>query len=126
MAQVPPCQRDSSQHFALQTQDQEPCAIPDPFIVLESQPSLFSFAQDESKDFAPSSRGKQYGSSEYLSQVDTPGKRPATKMELQDPESNPHAPLGLQVEEQVCEFKGHPEKRVTRQEANIWTDLPAT
>lgn len=55
---------------------------------------------DESKDFAPSSRGKQYGSSEYLSQVDTPGKRPATKMELQDPESNPHAPLGLQVEEQ--------------------------
>ncbi|KAM9604937.1 leucine zipper protein 1 isoform 1-T2 [Morphnus guianensis] len=74
---------------------------------------------DESKDFAPSSRRKQYGSSEYLSQVDTPGKRPATKMDLQDPESNPHAPLGLQVEEQVCEFKGHPEKRVTRQEANI-------
>ncbi|KAM7083318.1 leucine zipper protein 1 isoform 2-T2 [Ciconia maguari] len=55
---------------------------------------------DESKDFVPSSRRKQYGSSEYLSQVDTPGKRPATKMELQDPESNPHAPLGLQVEEQ--------------------------
>ncbi|XP_075029907.1 leucine zipper protein 1 isoform X2 [Calonectris borealis] len=55
---------------------------------------------DESKDFVPSSRRKQYGSSEYISQVDTPGKRPATKMELQDPESNPHAPLGLQVEEQ--------------------------
>ncbi|XP_074750436.1 leucine zipper protein 1 isoform X2 [Strix uralensis] len=55
---------------------------------------------DESKDFVPSSRRKQYGSSEYLSQVDTPGKRPATKTELQDPESNPHAPLGLQVEEQ--------------------------
>ncbi|NXS49497.1 LUZP1 protein, partial [Balaeniceps rex] len=65
---------------------------------------------DESKDFVPSSRRKQYGSSEYLSQVDSPGKRPATKMELQDPESNPHAPLVLQVEEQVCEFKDHPEK----------------
>ncbi|KAF1455275.1 LUZP1 protein, partial [Pygoscelis papua] len=66
---------------------------------------------DESKDFVPSSRRKQYGSSEYLSQVDTPGKRLATKMELQDPESNPHAPLGLQVEEQVSEFKDHTEKR---------------
>ncbi|NWI31518.1 LUZP1 protein, partial [Sula dactylatra] len=55
---------------------------------------------DESKDFVPSSRRKQYGSSEYLSQVDTPGKRPATKMELQDPDSNTHAPLGLQGEEQ--------------------------
>ncbi|KAM6190756.1 leucine zipper protein 1 isoform 1-T1 [Sarcoramphus papa] len=74
---------------------------------------------DENKDFVPSSRRKQYGSSEYLSQVDTPGKRPAIKMELQDPKSNPHTPLGLQVEEQVCEFKDHPEKRVTRQEANI-------
>lgn len=107
------------QHLALQTLDQEPSAIPDPFIVPKSQPSLFSFAQDESKDFVPSSRRKQYGSSEYLSQVDTQGKRLATKMELQDPESNPHAPLGLQVEEQVSEFKDHPEKRVTRQEANI-------
>ncbi|NWT43344.1 LUZP1 protein, partial [Chroicocephalus maculipennis] len=67
---------------------------------------------DESKDFVPSSRRKQYGSSEYLSQVDTAGKRPATKMELQDPESNTHAPLGLQAEEQVCEFKDHPEKGV--------------
>ncbi|XP_014804665.1 PREDICTED: leucine zipper protein 1 isoform X1 [Calidris pugnax] len=74
---------------------------------------------DESKDFVPSSRRKQYGSSEYLSQVDTPGKRPAAKMELQDPETNLHAPLGLQAEEQVCEFKAHPKKRVTRQEANI-------
>ncbi|NXS53057.1 LUZP1 protein, partial [Brachypteracias leptosomus] len=67
---------------------------------------------DESKDFVPSSRRKQYGSSEYLSQVDTVGKRPATKMELQDPQSNPRAPLDLQVEEQVCEFRVHPEKRV--------------
>ncbi|NXF54951.1 LUZP1 protein, partial [Oceanites oceanicus] len=66
---------------------------------------------DESKDFVPGSRRKQYGSSEYISQVDTPGKRPATKMELQDPESNPHAPLSLQGEEQVYEFKHHPEKR---------------
>ncbi|KAM8998643.1 leucine zipper protein 1 isoform 1-T1 [Ara ararauna] len=74
---------------------------------------------DESKDFVPSSRRKQYGSSEYLSQVDTAGKRPSTKMELQDPESNPHAPLSLQGEEQVCELKDHPEKRVTRQEAYI-------
>ncbi|XP_074970572.1 leucine zipper protein 1 [Phalacrocorax aristotelis] len=55
---------------------------------------------DEGKDFAPSSRRKQYGSSEYLSHVDAPGKRPATKTELQDPGSNPHAPLGLQMEEQ--------------------------
>ncbi|NWR55048.1 LUZP1 protein, partial [Bucorvus abyssinicus] len=67
---------------------------------------------DDSKDFVPSSRRKQYGSSEYLSQVDTPGKRPGTKMELQDPESSPPAPLGLQVEEQVCEFKDLPAKRV--------------
>ncbi|NXG73517.1 LUZP1 protein, partial [Baryphthengus martii] len=66
---------------------------------------------DENKDFVPSSRRKQYGSSEYLSQVDTAGKRPATKMELQDPESNPHASLDLQAEEQVCEFKEHLEKR---------------
>ncbi|XP_030360532.1 leucine zipper protein 1 isoform X2 [Strigops habroptila] len=55
---------------------------------------------DESKDFVLSSRRRQYGSSEYLSQVDTAGKRPTTKMELQDPESNPHAPLSLQGEEQ--------------------------
>ncbi|KAM6371203.1 leucine zipper protein 1 isoform 2-T2 [Pluvialis apricaria] len=55
---------------------------------------------DESKDFVPSSRRKQYGSSEYLSQVDTPGKRPVTKMGLQDPKSNLHALPGLQTEEQ--------------------------
>ncbi|XP_010086268.1 PREDICTED: leucine zipper protein 1 [Pterocles gutturalis] len=55
---------------------------------------------DESKDFVPSSRRKQYGSSEYLSQVDTPGKRLAIKAELQDPESSPHTPLGFQAEEQ--------------------------
>lgn len=90
-----------------------------PFPALEFQSSLFSFTQDESRDFVPSSRRKQYGSSEYLSQADTAGKRPATKMELQDPESNPHTPLSLQGEEQVCELKDHPEKRVTRQEANI-------
>ncbi|NXS15982.1 LUZP1 protein, partial [Mystacornis crossleyi] len=58
---------------------------------------------DESKDFASSSRRKQYGSSEYLLQPDTPGKRTATKVELQDPESNCPAPPGLQGEEQVCE-----------------------
>ncbi|NWX17911.1 LUZP1 protein, partial [Aegotheles bennettii] len=65
---------------------------------------------DENKDVVPSSRRKQYGSSEYLSPGDTAGKRPPTKVELQDPESNPHAPPGLQVEEQVCEFRNHPEK----------------
>ncbi|NXJ92850.1 LUZP1 protein, partial [Corythaixoides concolor] len=67
---------------------------------------------DESKDFVPTSRRKQYGSSEYLSQADTPGRRPAIQVELPGPESSPRAPLGLQVEEQVCD---HPEKRVTRQ-----------
>ncbi|NWW26576.1 LUZP1 protein, partial [Falcunculus frontatus] len=55
---------------------------------------------DESKDFVSSSRRKQYGSSEYLLQADTPGKRIATKVELQDPESNSPAPPGLQGEEQ--------------------------
>ncbi|NXY07014.1 LUZP1 protein, partial [Pteruthius melanotis] len=55
---------------------------------------------DESKDFVSSSRRKQYGSSEYLLQADTPGKRVATKVELQDPESNSPAPPGLQGEEQ--------------------------
>ncbi|NWH77563.1 LUZP1 protein, partial [Piaya cayana] len=54
---------------------------------------------DESKDFVPSSRRKHHDSSEYLSQVDTPGKRPGTKMELQDPESKPPL-MGLQAEEQ--------------------------
>ncbi|NXM37701.1 LUZP1 protein, partial [Gymnorhina tibicen] len=55
---------------------------------------------DESKDFVSSSRRKQYGSSEYLLQADTLGKRIATKVELQDPESNSPAPPGLQGEEQ--------------------------
>ncbi|NXD84941.1 LUZP1 protein, partial [Halcyon senegalensis] len=66
---------------------------------------------DESKDFVPSSRRKQYGSSEYLSQADAAGRRPATKVELQHPEPNPPAPLGLQAEEQVREFKENLEKR---------------
>ncbi|XP_062449863.1 leucine zipper protein 1 isoform X4 [Rhea pennata] len=56
---------------------------------------------EESKDFVPSSRRKQYGSSEYLSQVDTSGKRSASKMDLQDTESNPRAQLGVQAEEQA-------------------------
>ncbi|NWW63790.1 LUZP1 protein, partial [Ifrita kowaldi] len=55
---------------------------------------------DESKDFVSSSRRKQYGSSEYLLQADTSGRRIATKVELQDPESNSPAPPGLQGEEQ--------------------------
>ncbi|NWI57086.1 LUZP1 protein, partial [Calyptomena viridis] len=55
---------------------------------------------DESKDFVSSSRRKQYGSSEYLLQADIPGKRPATKVELQDPESNSPIQPGLQEEEQ--------------------------
>ncbi|XP_062365200.1 leucine zipper protein 1 [Cinclus cinclus] len=55
---------------------------------------------DESKDFVSSSRRKQYGSSEYLLQADTLGKRTATKVELQDPESSSPAPAGLQGEEQ--------------------------
>ncbi|NXO89912.1 LUZP1 protein, partial [Certhia brachydactyla] len=55
---------------------------------------------DESKDFVSSSRRKQYGSSEYLLQADTLGKRTGTKAELQDPESNCPAPRGLQGEEQ--------------------------
>ncbi|XP_053854674.1 leucine zipper protein 1 [Vidua macroura] len=55
---------------------------------------------DESKDFVSSSRRKQYGSSEYLLQADTLGKRTATKVELQDPESSSPALPGLQGEEQ--------------------------
>ncbi|NXO63752.1 LUZP1 protein, partial [Phainopepla nitens] len=55
---------------------------------------------DESKDFVSSSRRKQYGSSEYLLQADTLGKRTATRVELQDPESNSPAPPGLKGEEQ--------------------------
>ncbi|XP_058712704.1 leucine zipper protein 1 [Poecile atricapillus] len=55
---------------------------------------------DESKDFVSSSRRKQYGSSEYLLQADTLGRRIATRVELQDPESSSPAPPGLQGEEQ--------------------------
>ncbi|NXD27058.1 LUZP1 protein, partial [Spelaeornis formosus] len=58
---------------------------------------------DESKDCVSSSRRKLYGSSEYLLQADTPGRRTATKVELQDPESNSPAPPGLQGEEEVHE-----------------------
>ncbi|NXG11452.1 LUZP1 protein, partial [Sakesphorus luctuosus] len=55
---------------------------------------------DESKDFVSSLRRKQYGSSEYLLQDDIPGKRPATKVEPQDPESNSLTQPGLQADEQ--------------------------
>ncbi|NXI81114.1 LUZP1 protein, partial [Rhipidura dahli] len=55
---------------------------------------------DESKESVSSSRRKQYGSSEYLLQADTVGRRIGTKVELQDPESNSPAPPGLQGEEQ--------------------------
>lgn len=55
---------------------------------------------DESKDFVSSSRRKQYGSSEFLLQVDTAGKRTPTKGELQEPEPNSPAPPGLPGEEQ--------------------------
>ncbi|NXG46343.1 LUZP1 protein, partial [Psilopogon haemacephalus] len=55
---------------------------------------------DECKDIVPSSRRKQSSSSEYLSQADTAGKRSASKVELQDPDSSPQAPLNLQVDEQ--------------------------
>ncbi|NXR15425.1 LUZP1 protein, partial [Semnornis frantzii] len=47
-----------------------------------------------------SSRRKQSSSSEYLSQADTAGKRSASRVELQDPESRPQAPVDLQVQEQ--------------------------
>ncbi|KAM8796052.1 leucine zipper protein 1 [Eudromia elegans] len=57
-------------------------------------------SSEESKDFVPSSRRKQYGSSEYLSQVDIAGKRPASKTDLQDAESDARVRLGVQAEEQ--------------------------
>ncbi|XP_054504418.2 leucine zipper protein 1 [Agelaius phoeniceus] len=63
---------------------------------------------DESKDFVSSSRRKQYGSSEYLLQAD---KRTATKVELQDPESNSPAPAGLQGEEQGTARAGRTSRR---------------
>lgn len=73
------------------------------FQTLAPNPFYFSFAQDDSKDFVSSSRRKQYGSSEFLLQADTPGKRTASKVELQDPESSSSAPPGLQGEEQVSQ-----------------------
>ncbi|XP_062449859.1 leucine zipper protein 1 isoform X2 [Rhea pennata] len=69
---------------------------------------------EESKDFVPSSRRKQYGSSEYLSQVDTSGKRSASKMDLQDTESNPRAQLGVQAEEQITLLNTKKAGRSTR------------
>nr|XP_014424064.1 leucine zipper protein 1 isoform X1 [Pelodiscus sinensis] len=56
---------------------------------------------EESKEFVPSSRRKQYGSSEHLFQAETPGKRPVLQMELQQgPEASPHAYLGSKTEDQ--------------------------
>ncbi|XP_030919230.1 leucine zipper protein 1 isoform X2 [Geospiza fortis] len=66
---------------------------------------------DESKDFVSSSRRKQYGSSEYLLQADTLGKRTATKVELQDPESSSPAPPGPQGEEQGTARAGRTSRR---------------
>ncbi|NXX76684.1 LUZP1 protein, partial [Urocolius indicus] len=97
--------RTKSNLSASELQTRRSCASDPPAASAWHKPTL----PDESKDFVPSSRRKQCGSSEYLSQADTPGKRPP-KMELQDPESNPHTPLGLHGEEQVCELKDDPEK----------------
>ncbi|NWW74293.1 LUZP1 protein, partial [Climacteris rufus] len=58
---------------------------------------------DESKDFVSSPRRKQYGSSEYLLQADSPGRRTGSRVELQDPQSSCPAAPALQAEEQVCE-----------------------
>ncbi|KAM7138827.1 leucine zipper protein 1 isoform 1-T3 [Macrochelys suwanniensis] len=56
---------------------------------------------EESKDFVPSSRRKQYGSSEQLSQAETSEKRPTSQMELQRrPGTSPHAQLGSKTEDQ--------------------------
>ncbi|NWY06953.1 LUZP1 protein, partial [Nothoprocta ornata] len=57
-------------------------------------------SSEESKDFVLSSRRKQYGSSEYLSQVDTAGKRTPSRMDLHDVESSPRTQLGVAAEEQ--------------------------
>ncbi|XP_056364860.1 leucine zipper protein 1 [Oenanthe melanoleuca] len=62
---------------------------------------------DESKDFVSSSRRKQYGSSEYLLQADTVGKRTATK----EPEPNCPAAAGLQGEEQGSARPGRTSRR---------------
>ncbi|XP_043362170.1 LOW QUALITY PROTEIN: leucine zipper protein 1 [Dermochelys coriacea] len=57
---------------------------------------------EESKDFVPSSRRKQYGSSDQLSQTETSEKRPASQMELQRrPGTSPHAQLGSKTEDQA-------------------------
>lgn len=67
---------------------------------------------DESKDFVSSSRRKQYGSSEYLSQADTAGRRAVPPPEqLQDPTSNPNTPPGLQAEDQGASRVGRPTSR---------------
>ncbi|XP_039367499.1 leucine zipper protein 1 isoform X1 [Mauremys reevesii] len=56
---------------------------------------------EESKDFVPTSRRKQYGSSEQLSQAETSEKRPTSQVELQQrPGTSPHAQLGCKTEDQ--------------------------
>ncbi|XP_021231093.1 leucine zipper protein 1 [Numida meleagris] len=66
---------------------------------------------DESKDFVSSSRRKQYGSSEYLSQADTAARRAVPTLELQDPVPGPPTPPGLQAEEQGASRAGRPTSR---------------
>ncbi|XP_048824915.1 leucine zipper protein 1 [Lagopus muta] len=66
---------------------------------------------EESKNFVSSSRRKQYGSSEYLSQADTAGRRAVPTLELQDPTSSPSAPPGLQAEDQGASRVGRPTSR---------------
>ncbi|TFJ98421.1 leucine zipper protein 1 [Platysternon megacephalum] len=62
--------------------------------------------QEESKDFVPSSRRKQYGSSEQLSQAETSEKRPTSQMELQQrPGTSSHSQLGCKTEDQVGQSK---------------------
>ncbi|XP_065600423.1 leucine zipper protein 1 [Cyrtonyx montezumae] len=66
---------------------------------------------DESKDFVSSSRRKQYGSSEYLLQADTVGRRAVPPLELQDPPPGPSTPPGPQAEEQSASRGGRPTTR---------------
>ncbi|XP_015738897.1 leucine zipper protein 1 isoform X2 [Coturnix japonica] len=66
---------------------------------------------DESKEFVSSSRRKQYGSSEFLSQADTVGRRAVPPSELQDPTSSPNTPPGLQAEDQGSSRVGRPTSR---------------
>ncbi|XP_014380226.1 leucine zipper protein 1 [Alligator sinensis] len=54
---------------------------------------------EENKDLIRSSRGKQYGSSDQLSQADTPGRRPASKTDLQQ-DADLQAQTGSKTEEQ--------------------------